>query len=85
MTEEFNKSIIRRIWKDVWQDGNLAVIDELVDVNHILHAYPEDLDYGSGAEGYCFCNQYSYSHSNSHKYTNTLIINHMINEKAVKI
>jgi predicted ester cyclase len=52
MTEEFNKSIVKRIWKDVWQEGNLAVIDELVDIDHILHAYPEDLDYGSGAEGF---------------------------------
>ena len=52
MTEEFNKSIVKRIWKDVWQEGNLAVIDELVDANHILHAYPEDLAYGSGAEGF---------------------------------
>ena len=52
MSEELNKSIVRRIWKEVWQEGNLAVIDELVDANHILHAYPEDLDYGSGAEGF---------------------------------
>ena len=52
MTEEFNKSIVRRIWKEVWQEGNLAVIDELVDANHVLYAYPEDLAYGSGAEGF---------------------------------
>jgi len=26
-------------------------MDELVDANHVLHAYPEDLAYGSGAEG----------------------------------
>ena len=52
MSEEFNKSIVRRIWKEVWQEGNLDVIDELVDTNHILHAYPEDLAYGSGAAGF---------------------------------
>ena len=52
MTEEFNKSIVRRIWKEVWQEGNPAVIDELIAANHILHAYPEDLAYGSGAEGF---------------------------------
>jgi len=51
MSEEFNKSIVRRIWEEAWQEGNLAVIDELVDANHVLHAYPEDLAYGSGAEG----------------------------------
>ena len=50
MSEEFNKSIVRRIWKEAWQEGNLAVIDELVDANHSLHAYPEDLAYGSGAD-----------------------------------
>jgi predicted ester cyclase len=52
MSEEFNKSIVRRIWEEAWQEGNLAVIDELVDANHVLHAYPEDIAYGSGAEGF---------------------------------
>lgn len=28
------------------------MIDVLVDANHILRAYPEDLAYGSGAEGF---------------------------------
>jgi len=52
VSEEFNKSIVRRIWEEVWQIGNLAVIDELVDSNHLLHACVEDLEYGSGAEGF---------------------------------
>ena len=52
MSEEFNKSIVRRIWKDIWQEGNLAAVDELIDIDHVLHAYPEDLAYGSGAEGF---------------------------------
>ncbi|HXQ32702.1 MAG TPA: ester cyclase [Anaerolineales bacterium] len=52
MSEELNKSIVRRIWKEIWQEGNLATIDELIDSNHVLHAYPEDLAYGSGAEGF---------------------------------
>jgi predicted ester cyclase len=52
MSEENNKIIVRRIWEEVWQEGNLATIDELIDTNHILHAYPEDLAYGSGAEGF---------------------------------
>jgi|GEM_PF-1753367 len=52
MSEEFKKSIVRRrIWEEAWQEGNLAVIDELVDANHVIHAYSEDLAYGSGAEG----------------------------------
>jgi predicted ester cyclase len=52
MSEENNKTIVRRIWEEVWQEGNLATIDELIDPNHVLHAYPEDLDYGSGVEGF---------------------------------
>ena len=52
MSEENNKTIVHRIWEEVWQEGNLATIDELIDPNHVLHAYPEDLDYGSGAEGF---------------------------------
>ena len=51
MSEELKKSIVRRIWKESWQEGNLGTIDELVDANHILHAYPEDLAFGSGTEG----------------------------------
>jgi predicted ester cyclase len=51
MPEEFNKSMVRRIWQEAWQKGNLATIDELVAATHVLHAYPEDLAYGSGAEG----------------------------------
>ena len=52
MSEETNKTIVRRVWEEIWQAGNLAMIDELIDPNHILHAYPEDLEYGSGAEGF---------------------------------
>jgi predicted ester cyclase len=52
MSEELNKSIVRRIWEEAWQKGNLAVIDELFDPDHVLHAYPEDLAFGSGAEGF---------------------------------
>ena len=52
MSEELNKSMVRRIWKEIWQDGNLAAVDELIDSHHLLHAYPEDLAYGSGAEGF---------------------------------
>lgn len=51
MSEEINKSIVRRIWEEAWNEGNLATIDELVAAHYVLHAYPEDLDFGSGAEG----------------------------------
>ena len=52
MSEENNKTIVSRIWEEVWQEGNIATIDELIDPNHVLHAYPEDLEYGGGAEGF---------------------------------
>jgi len=52
MSEENNKTIVRRIWEEIWQESNLATVDELIDPNHVLHAYSEDLDYGSGAEGF---------------------------------
>jgi predicted SnoaL-like aldol condensation-catalyzing enzyme len=51
MSEEINKSIVRRIWEEAWNEGNLATIDELVAADYVLHAYPEDLGFGSGAEG----------------------------------
>ena len=51
MSTETNKSMVRRIWEEAWNAGELATIDELVDADHILHAYPEDLAYGQGAEG----------------------------------
>ena len=52
MSEELNKSIVKRIWREIWQEGNLSVVDELIDINHVLHGYPEDLAYRSGAEGF---------------------------------
>jgi len=52
MSEENNKTIVRRIWEEGWQEGNLATIDALIDPDHVLHAYPEDLDYGTGVEGF---------------------------------
>ena len=51
MSEEIHKTIVRRIWEEAWNEGNLATIDELVASDYVLHAYPEDLEYGSGAEG----------------------------------
>lgn len=51
MSEEHNKSMVRRLWEEAWQQGNFTAVDELVDVNHVLHAYPEDLAFGAGAEG----------------------------------
>ena len=52
MSEEINKTIVRRIWEEAWNEGNLATIDALIDLDHVLHAYPEDLDYGTGVEGF---------------------------------
>jgi predicted ester cyclase len=49
---ELNKSIVRRIWEEAWQAGHLEIIDELVDGNHVLHAYAEDLAFGTGTDGF---------------------------------
>jgi predicted ester cyclase len=36
MEREINKTIVRRLWNEVWNQANLAVIDEIFD-----HAYGE--------------------------------------------
>jgi len=51
MFEETNKSIVRQLWKEAWQENNFATLDELIATDYVLHAYPEDLAFGSGAEG----------------------------------
>ena len=51
MLEETNKSIVRRLWKEAWQENNFATIDELMATDYVLDAYPEDLAFGRSAEG----------------------------------
>ena len=51
MSPKENKAIARRLFDEAWGQGNLAVVDELVAPDYVLHAYSEDEEYGSGAEG----------------------------------
>jgi steroid delta-isomerase-like uncharacterized protein len=37
MSSEDNKAIVRRIFEEVWNRGNLAVVDELVAPNFVFH------------------------------------------------
>ena len=40
---EHNKSLVRRVFEEVWTKGNLALVDELYDPSYVLHdpAHPE--------------------------------------------
>jgi predicted ester cyclase len=40
MSEEENKTIVRRTWEDLFNKGNLATADELIAANFINHAAP---------------------------------------------
>ena len=51
MSPEKNKALVRRLFDEAWGQGNLAVVDELVAPDYVLHAYSEDEAFGRGAEG----------------------------------
>lgn len=36
MSEE-NKAIVRRLWEEVFNQGNLDVVDEIIDSDHVFH------------------------------------------------
>ena len=37
MSTEENKAIVRRIWEEVLNKQNLALVDELIDTNYVYH------------------------------------------------
>src|SRR6266702_4038305 len=44
MSTEDNKAIARRLYEEVWNTGNIAVVDELVAPTIVLHYdYPADI------------------------------------------
>ncbi|MDA2915181.1 ester cyclase, partial [Acidobacteriia bacterium AH_259_A11_L15] len=47
---EANKAAIRRFFEEVFNEGNLAVVDELVAPNYVLHD-PASPDAAGGPEG----------------------------------
>lgn len=40
MSVDANKTIVRRLFEEVWNQGNLAVIDEISDAVHAAHERP---------------------------------------------
>ena len=51
MSTEQNKTIVRRYWEEVWNQGNLAVVDELIAADFDGHPAPSDADFGRGPAG----------------------------------
>jgi len=37
MSTEENKAVLRRLYEEVWSQGNLATVDELLAVDYVLH------------------------------------------------
>ena len=46
--EEENKAIYRRVYEEIWNKGNLDVVDEIFNDNYIYHFLPQH----KGPEGY---------------------------------
>jgi len=40
-TEKENKAIHRRVYEEIWNKGNLDVVDEIFDDNYIFHPLPQ--------------------------------------------
>ena len=51
MSTEQNKTLVRRYWEEVWNQGNLAVVDELIAADFDGHPAPSDADFGRGPAG----------------------------------
>ncbi len=51
MSTEDNKATLRRFFEEVWNRGNLAVIEELLSSNHLFHE-PNSLEPIRGREGF---------------------------------
>ena len=45
-----NEQIVRRVFKDLFNKGNLAVADEIIAANHVNHD-PATPDFGKGPDG----------------------------------
>lgn len=41
MSVEENKALVRRLYEEVWVKGNLAVVDEVLASNFVLHNVPQ--------------------------------------------
>ena len=37
MSTEENKAVVRRIWEEILNKGNLALVDEIIATNYVYH------------------------------------------------
>ncbi len=37
MSTEENKALLRRLYEEVWNQGNMATVDELLAADYVLH------------------------------------------------
>jgi steroid delta-isomerase-like uncharacterized protein len=51
MSTEQNKTLVRRYWEEVWNQGNLAVLDDLIATDFDGHPLPGEPDFGRGPAG----------------------------------
>lgn len=51
MSAEDNKDVVRRHFEECWRQGNLAVVDDLLDITYVSHAPPPP-GVGSDREGF---------------------------------
>ncbi len=42
MSTEENKALKRRVIEEIWNKGNMAVVDELCAIDSVRHTQPED-------------------------------------------
>ncbi|HWQ12081.1 MAG TPA: ester cyclase [Roseiflexaceae bacterium] len=51
MSTEANKALVRRWWEEMWNKGNMSILDEVVAVDYDGHPSPTEVDFGRGPEG----------------------------------
>ena len=50
MSEEENKMIVRRFLEDVWGQGNLSLVDDMIAEDHVHHLTRRDVDSPEGVK-----------------------------------
>ena len=62
MSAEENKAIVRRVFEEVWNKGNLDIIDELVASDFVRHdpASPEEIRGREGIKPFIEMYQYAF-------------------------
>jgi steroid delta-isomerase-like uncharacterized protein len=51
MSTEQNKTLVRRYWEEVWNNGNLAAVNQLIATDFDGHPLPGEPDVGRGPAG----------------------------------